>query len=878
MKKRYRKLSFISSLFLVLQLLLPAFNAFAAEAAPTNLNVTVSNINDITLKWDKVFGVDNYNIYLLNGEERELFSKAYSNSWGKKGLAEGEYTVAVTYVKGSSESEVSVPVSFVIKFPETQAPANLKAMVENVNDITLKWDAAGYTDSYNVFEVKNGERILIANTTSTSRSLPKLAQGNYVYEVTSVSNRFGESKAGSRTEVSIVYPEIQAPTGLTATIRNENDLTLQWKPMEYANSYNVYEVKNGERTFVENTTTTSRLYSRLAEGEYHYEVTTVSDRFGESKLGSPISVTIVHPDILAPNLTATVTNHNDLALKWETVNYANSYNVYEVINGERKLIANTTGTSRNFSRLAEGDYLYEVTSVSNRFGESSDGSKVAVSIVYPEILAPENFFATVRNGNDLALTWQEAAYADKYYIYEVINGERKLVAETVNTSHFISDLAEGEYVYEIETESKRFGKSKNTSQVTASIVYPEMSAPVIELTMRELDSATISWEKVPFAEEYNIYEVVDGQPIFKVKAFSNGYGINGLSEGIHEFVVTSVNSSFGESNYSNKVMAEVVPEGLPDPDPTPELPAPVADEPEVNGDDVTLSWEPVEGAGSYNIYEEVDGEKVLVGSTTDPTFTVKDLEPGDHEFIIVPVDESGVESDEFTRVPVTTDEDDITPPVTSSNVEDKWLKESLIVKLTATDDLSGVEKTYYSVNGSEYVRGATVFVSDPGVNTISFFSVDYAGNIEEVKTVEVKIDTTAPVTTANVTDLAVELTATDDLSGVLQTFYSVNGSEFEEGNSIVVSNAGLNRVVFYSVDNAGNVEEVRTVEVNTDTNAPETVSNVNNQWYQGEVSVELTATDDKSGVAHTFYSINESEFVEGTSFAVSKGVNEISFY
>ncbi|MEH7273212.1 OmpL47-type beta-barrel domain-containing protein, partial [Neobacillus vireti] len=843
MKKRFRKLSFILSLFLVLQLLLPAFNAFAAEAAPTNLNVTVSNITDITLKWDKVFGVDNYNIYLLNGDERELFSKAYSNSWGKKGLVEGDYTVAVTYVKGTNESEMSEPVSFVIKFPETQAPANLQAVVENVNDVSLRWNAAEYTNSYNIFEIKNGERTLIANTTSTSRSFPKLAQGNYVYEVTSVSNRFGESKTGSRAEVSIVYPEIQAPTGLTATIRNENDLILQWQSMEHANSYNVYQVKNGERNLVANTTTTSRLFSRLAEGEYRYEITTVSDRFGESKLGSPISVTIVYPDILAPNLTATVTNHNDLALKWESVNYANSYNVYEVINGERTLITNTTGTSRNISRLAEGDYLYEVTSVSNRFGESSERSQVEVSIVYPEILAPENFFATVRNGNDVALTWQEAAYADKYYIYEVIAGERKLIAETVNTSHFIADLAEGEYVYEIVSESKRFGKSDIASQASAIIEYPEMSTPVIELTMKEWNSATISWGKVPFAEVYNIYEVVDGQPVFKVTAFSNGYGFNGLSVGVHEFVVTSVNSSFGESNYSNKVMADVVPEELPDPDSTPELPAPVVEEPAVNGDDVTLSWEPVEGAGSYNIYEEVDGEKVLVGSTTDSTFTVKDLVPGDHEFIIIPVAESGVEGSEFTKVTVETEEADVTPPVTSSNVEDKWLNESFIVKLTATDDLSGVEKTYYSLNGAEYVRGATVFVSDSGVNTVSFLSVDKAGNIEEVKSVQVKIDITAPVTTAKVTDQAVELTATDNLSGVAQTFYSVNGSEFKEGTSFVVSKAGLNKVSFYSVDNAGNIEEAQSIEVNTDTNAPETVSNVTDQWYQGEVSVELTATD-----------------------------------
>ncbi|WP_191277318.1 hypothetical protein, partial [Neobacillus kokaensis] len=67
-----------------------------------------------------------------------------------------------------------------------------------------------------------------------------------------------------------------------------------------------------------------------------------------------------------------------------------------------------------------------------------------------------------------------------------------------------------------------------------------------------------------------------------------------------------------------------------------------------------------------------------------------------------------------------------------------------------------------------------------------------------------------------------------------------------------------------SVDKAGNVEETKTVQVKIDWTAPETVSNVTSEWHPGEVAVELTATDNLSGVDTTYYSVNGSEFKEGT--------------
>ena len=228
---------------------------------------------------------------------------------------------------------------------------------------------------------------------------------------------------------------------------------------------------------------------------------------------------------------------------------------------------------------------------------------------------------------------------------------------------------------------------------------------------------------------------------------------------------------------------------------------------------------------------------------------------------------------------------DKTAPVTASDAPEAWSKENVTVKLTAEDGESGVAKTFYSINGSEYVEGTSFTVDKEGVNEVSYYSVDQAGNIEKAQTTEVKIDKTAPVTASDAPEawskenVTVKLTAEDGESGVAKTFYSINGSEYVEGTSFTVDKEGINEVSYYSVDQAGNIEKAQMIEVKIDKTAPVTASDAPEAWSKEDVTVKLTATDTESGVAKTFYSINGSEYKEGTSFTVDKeGVNEISFY
>ena len=124
---------------------------------------------------------------------------------------------------------------------------------------------------------------------------------------------------------------------------------------------------------------------------------------------------------------------------------------------------------------------------------------------------------------------------------------------------------------------------------------------------------------------------------------------------------------------------------------------------------------------------------------------------------------------------------DLTPPVTTAAVTagtlgtSGWYTSPVTIGLSATDNLSNVAATYYSLNGgTTWTPGTSVAVSAQGTTTVSYYSVDYAGNTEAVGNFTVKIDTVAPTVTApNIT------TGLNEATGA-QVFYTALGQRPDE--------------------------------------------------------------------------------------------------
>ena len=234
---------------------------------------------------------------------------------------------------------------------------------------------------------------------------------------------------------------------------------------------------------------------------------------------------------------------------------------------------------------------------------------------------------------------------------------------------------------------------------------------------------------------------------------------------------------------------------------------------------------------------------------------------------------------------------DNTAPVTGSDAPASWQRSTVTLHLTPTDSLSGVDKTYYSLDGSapSIVATSGTVVSVEGTTTVKFYSTDTAGNAEEITTKTVRIDRDAPVTTGVVPSgwstgtVTVHLSATDSVSGVDTTYYSLDGSvpSIVATSGTVISAEGTTTLKYRSVDSAGNSEAVVTKTVRIDRNAPVTGDDAPGSWARATVTVHLVPSDSVSGVATTYYSLDGSvPSIVATSGTVvsAEGTTTLKFY
>ncbi|WP_052487029.1 polysaccharide lyase family 8 super-sandwich domain-containing protein [Gordoniibacillus kamchatkensis] len=174
---------------------------------------------------------------------------------------------------------------------------------------------------------------------------------------------------------------------------------------------------------------------------------------------------------------------------------------------------------------------------------------------------------------------------------------------------------------------------------------------------------------------------------------------------------------------------------------------------------------------------------------------------------------------------------DTTPPVTTDDANPDWHNTAQTVHLTATDIGSGVAATYYSVDNTDFVQGNTIVLSDEGIHTIRYYSVDAAGNREQTKSAEVKIDETPPAvatsaaTTAAAGQSTVTITVyhpdpvnipfaiTDALSGVAHAEVTLDGASVNQPVTAepLALSLGDHSLVVTAADYAGNVTTQRYV-------------------------------------------------------------------
>ncbi len=344
--------------------------------------------------------------------------------------------------------------------------------------------------------------------------------------------------------------------------------------------------------------------------------------------GALIDVTIsVGVAGLAPTAVTATGGIAEVALAWDAVPGAASYNIYW---SNSMGVTAATGTKINVptnsythTALIPGARYYYVVTAVNALSESGASAEVSAIPTPPIPAAPTGVQATAGDSVN-TLSWNAATGATSYNIYwgtaTGVTTSTGTKISGVTSPYLHTGLTNGTAYYYIVTAVNAGGESVPSSEVNAAPQAAPQAPAGVSATIGN-GLVVISWTAVTGATSYNVYHgtatgvtTVNGT---KVTGATSGSAITGLTNGTtYYFVVTAVNAG-GESVASLEVSATPIA--------PPAIPSGVS---ATSGDaQVTISWTAVTGATSYNVYygtatgvTTVNGTKVT-GATSGSAIT-----------------------------------------------------------------------------------------------------------------------------------------------------------------------------------------------------------------------------------------------------------------
>ncbi|MFD0745029.1 ThuA domain-containing protein [Phytohabitans flavus] len=306
---------------------------------------------------------------------------------------------------------------------------------------------------------------------------------------------------------------------------------------------------------------------------------------------------------------------------------------------------------------------------------------------------------------------------------------------------------------------------------------------------------------------------------------------------------------------------------------------------------VRLNWEAA-FAKSYEIQTSTNGtDWAPVYSTTNGDGGIDDIEvAGVGRYVRVYCAERGTEWGyslwDLNVYGAPTGGADTTAPSTQASLTGPqsggWYTGAATVTLAASDEPggSGLASTQYQVDGGTTwtVYTGPFGVTGDGQHEVRFRSTDKAGNVEQTRTVTLRTDGTAPLTTAafapandngwHAGAVPVTLTATDGGAGVATTQWSLDGGPWTAYTGPVdITGDGEHELRYRATDAAGNAEALKSAIVKVDGTRPTTiVAGVADGGVYGDsldVRITYQAVDPTSGIATTVGTMDGAAYASG---------------
>jgi hypothetical protein len=292
-------------------------------------------------------------------------------------------------------------------------------------------------------------------------------------------------------------------------------------------------------------------------------------------------------------------------------------------------------------------------------------------------------------------------------------------------------------------------------------------------------------------------------------------------------------------------------------------------------------------SGIQEIMYRFDGDKKF--STFKNPVSLKALKDGAHAVSFYSVDNAGNEEKAKSRSFVIDD----TPPASlvsfegdriAANDGQDYISPRTIVKITATDDKSGIGKIEYAIEDAEFVTYTSPFRFSPQLKkcVLEVRVTDKAGNCSPKHRVTVKMDAQPPKSGYAVSgplvqkngvlyitsDSRITLSAKDEASGVSALKYRIDdAAEASYTQPFAIASEGRHLFHYLSLDRVNNSEDTQAVVMVVDNTPPRIVETFSIQTspadtankkvprFPAGTALFLAATD-ASGVDGIWYTVN----------------------
>ena len=370
----------------------------------------------------------------------------------------------------------------------------------------------------------------------------------------------------------------------SVTLENvSNGISVKWNAVEGAKSYQVYRKgPDGIWALLRTVTKTSYQDQSAADGvSYFYRVVAQNgDGLSSNKQYAKI-MRLAKPRVKVTNADAGV------SVKWSQVEGAKSYGVYRKIPGGswKSLKSGLTDLSYVDSTAQNAsEYVYAV-----RAFDSTGGSAYASSVQIVRVDQPEATASNTAKG--ISITWNKVRGVDSYDVYrKVSGGSWQLLSTETGTSYEDSGVQSGvKYFYRVRAKN---GSITSGYKLYDSIV--RLAQPTVKLS-NAAEGICVQWDAVDGAKSYRVYRKVSGGSwkILKKGLTSFEYtDTTAVSGKNYYYSVCAYNGgNLSEYHLSEAILRIEQPK------------ATVSN----SAEGVTIRWDKVKAAESYNVYRKVSG-------------------------------------------------------------------------------------------------------------------------------------------------------------------------------------------------------------------------------------------------------------------------------